>query len=123
MFSFSHSDLLRAFGRVGTFLGLNNFGFVLYCLRHGGPSRDRLSGFRSLPEIQRRGRWASDTSVRRYEQVGRLHVVENALSQDVRLFAKQCQAHIVDLILSPLPLARPRDRQMSISAAQPIKSE
>eukprot|EP00973_Karenia_brevis_P091417 12407353-Karenia_brevis.AAC.1 len=34
----------------------------LYCLRHSGPSADWLHRRRSLVEIKKRGRWASDAS-------------------------------------------------------------
>ena len=39
-----------------------------YTLRHGGASADRLTDRRSLAEVKRRGRWRSDTSLRRYEK-------------------------------------------------------
>ena len=41
-------------------------------LRHGGPSTDFLEGTLSIEDIQRRGRWKSLSSVRRYEKHGRL---------------------------------------------------
>ena len=44
-----------------------------HCLRHGGPSTDFALKFRSLEEIQRRGRWRAHASVRRYEKAGRLN--------------------------------------------------
>eukprot|EP00973_Karenia_brevis_P002864 388771-Karenia_brevis.AAC.1 len=43
----------------------------LYVLRHGGASRDALMKLRSLPEIQRRGRWSSLDSVKHYEKHAR----------------------------------------------------
>ena len=48
--------------------GLENWQVTTYVLRHTGPSHDHLSKRRSLPEIKRRGRWANDRSVRRYEK-------------------------------------------------------
>ena len=41
--------------------------FVLYQLRHGGPSHDRRWGYRPMLEVKQRCRWASDTSLSRYE--------------------------------------------------------
>jgi hypothetical protein len=38
----------------------------LYQLRHGGASDDLLSCRREALEVQRRGRWRTDASVRRY---------------------------------------------------------
>jgi hypothetical protein len=43
-----------------------------YSLRHGGASEVRLGRKRSLAEIKRRGRWASDTSLKRYTKETRL---------------------------------------------------
>ena len=38
----------------------------LYGLRHGGASEDMLHRHRPVPEIKLRGRWAADSSLRRY---------------------------------------------------------
>ena len=55
-------------------LSLNAFGILHpYRLRHGGASTDYASRRRSLPEIQRIGRWRSFRSLRRYEKGGRLN--------------------------------------------------
>jgi hypothetical protein len=53
-----------------------------YRLRHGGASRDFLLKRRSLEEIQRRGRWKSFSSVRRYEKGGRLNQLLHLLPED-----------------------------------------
>ncbi len=47
-------------------LGLDGFGLSAYSPRHGGASHDLLTGSRSLQEVKRRGRWASDESLKRY---------------------------------------------------------
>ena len=41
--------------------------------RHGGVTRDVLSKFRSWPEAKSRGRWAADTTLRRYAKPGILN--------------------------------------------------
>ena len=41
----------------------------IYQLRHSGASRDRSTNQRSLMDIQKRGRWQSVASVKRYEKV------------------------------------------------------
>ena len=48
-------------------VGLKRNHAVLHQLRHSGPSYDKLTNARSMLEIKMRGRWASDTLVRRYE--------------------------------------------------------
>ena len=50
-----------------------------YRLRHGGASHDFARQRRSLVEIQRRGRWKSFSSVRRYEKGGRIDQMLNSL--------------------------------------------
>eukprot|EP00969_Alexandrium_andersonii_P177426 7845828-Alexandrium_andersonii.AAC.1 len=59
-------------------------------------------------EIQRRGRWSLEKSVRRYEQVGRLHVVLAKLPVEIIRFSIQCEAHMVDLVKNPKALAGPQ---------------
>ena len=45
---------------LGVFLG------PPHSVRHSGPSHDAATGYRTLWQIQRRGRWASERSVLRY---------------------------------------------------------
>ena len=42
----------------------------LYQLRHGGASHDLATSARSFEEVRSRGRWMTDSSVRRYSKVG-----------------------------------------------------
>ena len=46
---------------------------VAYQMRHSGASVDRAVRRRTLEQIQKRGRWQSHHSVRRYEKTGRLN--------------------------------------------------
>ena len=60
-----------------------------YTLRHGGASEDRAVSAKSLEEVQKRGRWKSFTSVRRYEKLARLSLVmskcrQSFFSKDLR---------------------------------------
>ena len=68
---------------------------------------NHATGERSLDLIQRRGRWAVASSVRRYEQEGRLQVILSRMPDEVLRFGFQCQAHIEELILRPVQLVRP----------------
>ena len=45
---------------LGVFLG------PPHSVRHSGPSHDAATGYRTLWQIQRRGRWTSERSVLRY---------------------------------------------------------
>ena len=69
-----------------------------YRLRHGGPSRDVLLGFRTLQEIQKRGRWRSFSSVRRYEKGGRVTQQMQALSKATRQKALEASQNIQSVV-------------------------
>lgn len=69
IFGFTAGSYRRLFKRVCAGLGLSS-GYVPHSLRHGGATRDFLSG-RPLEDILVRGRWASTKSARRYIQGGR----------------------------------------------------
>jgi len=56
--------------------------FIPYQARHGGPSHDMRLRRRSLLEIKMRGRWASDSSLRRYEAHARVQALENLASPE-----------------------------------------
>lgn len=47
--------------------GERGFTTCLYGLRHGGASHDTLNRLRSLQQVKERGRWVTDSSVRRYK--------------------------------------------------------
>ena len=57
----------------------------LHRLRHAGTSHDYITGTRDLKEVQRRGRWLSWRSVRRYEKgarvAGLLHLLDEPCNQ------------------------------------------
>ena len=64
-----HFDYVELLKRVRGAARQLQLGEVVPCrMRHSGPSVDRSSGLRPLAEIQRRGRWASSSSVPRYEK-------------------------------------------------------
>lgn len=45
---------------------------VLYQLRHAGPSHDRCYRLRSVLEVKQRGRWNTDSCMKRYEAHARI---------------------------------------------------
>jgi hypothetical protein len=72
LFHFEENAVRRFISQTSQKLGLESLHLHFHELRHGGPSTDVLEGSLSLAEIQRRGRWKSPASVRRYEKHGRL---------------------------------------------------
>ena len=77
-FTFNNVALSTAIKSACSWLGLDTFESTAYHCRHGGPSEDYAFQGRCMADIQKRGRWASACSLKRYEQCNRLHVVLNA---------------------------------------------
>jgi len=72
LFRVSQKRCLERYRAVGKKLGLSWMVDTLHQLRHGGPSRDVGLKLRTLPEAMRRGRWNCLSSLKIYEQQGRL---------------------------------------------------
>eukprot|EP00973_Karenia_brevis_P068349 9507587-Karenia_brevis.AAC.1 len=72
----------------------------LYQLRHSGASRDFQAGHRTLKEIKRRGRWKTDSSVRRYEKGGRITDQLQKLPVPLQNFCKTVFQKGPDIICS-----------------------
>ncbi|CAK0906231.1 unnamed protein product, partial [Prorocentrum cordatum] len=65
---------------------------VPYLLRRTGASRDFVNQLRPLREVKRRGRWKTDTSVRRYEKGGRLSEQFARLPGPLQRHALRCHS-------------------------------
>ena len=83
-------------------------GVVMYMFRHADASTDFALKHRSLGEIQLRGRWRGDQSLRRYKKGGRLAERLNRLPEKLRAHAVRC-AKLVNAVLrgSASPLGGP----------------
>jgi hypothetical protein len=95
----TYDQLVGDWKRALKNLGLAENHAVLYQLRHAGPSHDRYMKLRSLPEVKQRGRWAADSSVRRYEAHARI-------SQEFHALPKQTQRlcwHVDSIFLAQAP--------------------
>ena len=67
-----HQLLVQQFSQITKELGLEELGLSLYALRHGGASHDILASRRPLLEVKKRGRWSTDSSLKRYVKEARL---------------------------------------------------
>ena len=67
LFSLSIPQYTRAWRKSLGRLGLTYVG-PPHSVRHSGPSRDALLGYRKLDEIQKRGRWVNVKSAHRYSK-------------------------------------------------------
>ena len=63
LFPITDRDYQKSWRKAAKFVGTTK---PPHSCRHTGPSRDLATGYRSQPQVQRRGRWASEKSVRRY---------------------------------------------------------
>ena len=79
-------------------LGLERWRPVLYMARHTGASLDRLEDRISLEEVRRRGRWASDRSVKRYEKRAMIQEVFLAMTAQQRRYADIAAAGLLKLL-------------------------
>ena len=75
LWGFNLLQMRQVLHRAAKSLGLEKLNIVPYTARHTGASLDRLEDNLSLAEVQRRGRWKAEASVRRYEK--------RALAQEV----------------------------------------
>ena len=80
LWNFGLAKLCREFLTAAQALCLMHIKLVLYMARHSGSSLDMLEGRLSLQEVQRRGRWRSEASVRRYEKRAMLQQVSSTMS-------------------------------------------
>jgi len=81
LWDFKHKEVLLTFQQAGEALGIKEMTRSVYPLRHGGASRDALSGRRSLEQIRRRGNWAVMSSVQKYERSGRVTLLTKKLGR------------------------------------------
>ena len=70
----------------------------LYSRRHGGASDDLLTGRRSPLEVQRRGRWAVASSMRRYGKEGSLLDEMARVNAEVFAFGALVEANFSSLL-------------------------
>ena len=71
---------------------------VPYQGRHSGASLDRGEGLRSIEAVQKRGRWAAYSSVRRYEKAGLLNQSWAALSPAQKAHCDACLRNLSDIV-------------------------
>ena len=78
VWKFSYAEFVPVSKAAATSIGLPSL--VPYQARHSGASIDSAGKHRSLPEIQRRGRWKMLASVKRYERHAQLGQSAHSLS-------------------------------------------
>jgi hypothetical protein len=99
LWDFTRFELSQAFSKACTQLGLNHLGPHLYSLRHGGASDDLLRRRRPHGEVKARGRWAADTSLKRYGKAARLQLEINQIAPVVMAFGQAIESRFVQCII------------------------
>lgn len=70
IFQYSLEASRKLYQKSGSWLGLP--GLHVYQLRHGGASDDLCAKLRDHNGVKDRGRWQTDTSVKRYAKAGKI---------------------------------------------------
>jgi len=99
--------LSHVLASIGSWLGMSPSS-LLYQLRHSGPSIDFADQSRDLMGIKRRGRWRSDSSLRRYEKGAQITKQLRALPASVQSFVVRAAAALPGVLvgrLCPLTLS------------------
>jgi hypothetical protein len=107
LWAFTGRQLADSFRSAWTALRLEPLSPSLYGLRHGGASEDLLHRLRTPEAVKRRGRWASDESLRRYGKETRLLSELAKLPADVLSKARAANACIAELLLGTKTLELP----------------
>ena len=77
-------------------LNLEKLRLTPHNLRHSGPSTDAYYKARSLSAIQQRGRWASISSVLRYNKPGRMLLLHQLVPQNIWNKAKKNRTDCIE---------------------------
>jgi hypothetical protein len=79
----------------------------MYVFRHSGASADWITNRRSRQAINDRGRWASDSSLRRYQKGGRVAEQFNRCSPDLQRYALHCLTSLPTVLRGQVRASRP----------------
>ena len=98
LFPFSPSELGKQFKMACDLLELGPLEPHLYSLRHGGASDDLLRKRRSVEAVQRRGRWATSQSLKRYGKETRVLTQLNQVPASTLEFGRLVEEHFALIV-------------------------
>ena len=107
LWPFSRRELVDSFRSAWTVLRLGPLSPSLYGLRHGGASEDLLHRLWTPEAVKRRGRRASDESLKRYGKETRLRTELAKLPADVLSKARVANESIAEVLLGTATLPLP----------------
>ena len=98
LFPFLQEEYNGSFQKALGMLSLGGYHFSPYSVRHAGPSNDYLHHRRDLTEIKRRGRWKSDSSLRRYTKATKLQQLAQEIDPRVINYGNAVMANIDEIM-------------------------
>ena len=101
LWPFSHDQLREHLRRAVDHLGLMNMNVCLYKLRHGGASHDVLTSARPVLNVKLRGRWTSDSSLRRYQKSSLAQSELSRMPGNVVTLGLAAAAHLPGIFHNP----------------------
>ena len=107
LWPFTSRQLIDGFRNAWTALQLGPLKPSLYGLRHGGASEDLLHRLRTPEAVKRRGRWASDESLKRYGKETRLLTELGKLPANILSKARVANESIDQLLRGTATLRLP----------------
>ncbi len=124
--TFSYQQFKDCLDRAAKALKLPD-GFCPYMARHGGATTDILEKFRSWLETQARGRWAAESTLRRYVKQGTVARYLNGCDEEVINYGQKMSedpARLVRILLGrealwPPSLKADRARRVNRNAPMP----
>eukprot|EP00438_Fugacium_kawagutii_P002485 Skav209078 [mRNA] locus=scaffold207:207591:211020:- [translate_table: standard] len=101
LFSFTMEEYRTEFARSGKKMNIE----VLhpYQLRHGGATEDLSTRYRDHNAVKSRGRWRTDSSVRRYAKIGRVQELLNRLGPLQISYCKWAEASMMKCLQGITP--------------------
>jgi hypothetical protein len=100
LWDFSVVELRKEFAQCSELLELSALNPQLYSLRHGGASHDLLAMRRPVAAVQRLGRWAAPSSMKRYAKETHLQAALARVPDWVLVYGGLVEAHFRRLLES-----------------------
>ena len=101
LFGLTMAEYKDDFDQAARDLQSGGHNLVIYQGRHGGASRDILLQRRDLEEMRKRGQWKTYSSLRRYEESGRLQKVLQTTAPELLRYCQAMEQHILEVLLGP----------------------
>ena len=104
LWSFPPGDLSAQLQVSAAALGLSAMGITAYGLRHGGASHDLLLKARSVLEVKGRGRWRSDSMLKRYGKAARALAELHKAPEPIVEYGRRVAESLDGVFLNARPL-------------------